>query len=301
MKILITGGTNGMGKGVAKILAGQGNPLNEVIILCRNQSLGQNTVKELQSATLNTNISFVLCDLGRLADVKQVIEEIKSKHNYLDGIFINAGLGYAARHVETENGLDAHFRVNYLSQFILVLNLLILLEQSTEGGRVIFNVIEHGKIFWEDLQLKNNWSYKKALLQAMVAKRLFVQKLHQLYSGEKKPKISFIGFEIPKTVRTNQITIIPTSIRIMATIMKWFGQFISMERCGEIIAPLFMDSKEESMRKSGKFITLKHGSFTEIKDDNRIVNQENIDRLWEVSLKLCADEKTQQIAEVLQN
>lgn len=299
MKILITGGTNGMGKGVAKILAGQGNPLNEVIILCRNQSLGQNTVKELQSATLNTNISFVLCDLGRLSDVKHAIAEIKSKNNYLDGIFINAGLGYAARHIETENGLDAHFQVNYLSQFMLVLNLLSLLEKSTEGGRVIFNVIEHGKIFWDDLQLKNNWSYKKALLQAMAAKRLFVQKLYQLYSGEKKPKLSFIGFEIPKTVWTNQIAIIPTSMRIMATIMKWFGQFISIERCGEIIAPLFMESREESMHKSGKFITLKHHRFTEIKDDNRIVNQEGIDRLWEISLKLCADENTRQTAKML--
>jgi len=300
MKILVTGGTNGMGKGVAKTLAALGNPLNEVIILCRNQSLGQNTVKELLATTANPNISFVLCDLCRPDDVKKVIEEINSKHNYLDGIFINAGLGYAASHIETENGLDAHFQVNYLSQFLLTLNLLSLLEKSAKGGRIIFNVIEHGKIFWDDLQFKNNWSYKKALLQAMVAKRLFVQKLYQLYSGEKNPKLSFIGFEIPKTVWTNQVRIIPSSMRIMATIMKGLGQFISIEQCGKIIAPLFMESREDSLNKSGKFITFKHGRFSEIQDDSRMVNQENIDRLWEISLHLCNDEKTRQIARELQ-
>lgn len=288
-----------MGKGVAKTLAGMGNPLNGIIILCRNQSLGQNTVEELEATTLNPNISFVLCDLSRLDDVKKVIEEIKSKHNYLDGIFINAGLGYAASRMETADDMDAHFQVNYLSQFMLTLNLLSLLEKSTEGGRVIFNVIEHGKIFWDDLQLKNKWSYKIAILQAMVAKRLFIQKLYQLYSDKKDSKLSFIGFEIPKTVWTNQIRIIPSSMRIIAAIMKLFGQFISIEQCGKVIAPLFMESEEESLNKSGTFITSRHGRFTTIKDDGHIINQENIDGLWEISLHLCADEKTRQIARIL--
>jgi NAD(P)-dependent dehydrogenase (short-subunit alcohol dehydrogenase family) len=35
MKILITGGTNEMGKGVVKVLAGIDNQVHKVIILCR--------------------------------------------------------------------------------------------------------------------------------------------------------------------------------------------------------------------------------------------------------------------------
>ena len=160
MKVLVTGGTNGMGKGVAKVLAGVDNQIHEVIILCRSKELGEATIREIESSTMNKKLSFVLCDLTRLSDVRNAISEIKSKHKYLDCIFINAGLGYAANRVETEDGMDSHFQVNYLSQFMLTLNLLNLLEKSENGGRVIFNVTRGGKIFWDDIQMNKEWSYE---------------------------------------------------------------------------------------------------------------------------------------------
>ncbi len=104
-----------MGKGVAKILAGSDNQTHEIIILCRSKELGEATVKELEVTTKNKNISIVLCDLTKLSDVRNVIKEIHSQHAFLDGLFINAGLGYAAKRVETEDGMDPHFQVNYLN------------------------------------------------------------------------------------------------------------------------------------------------------------------------------------------
>jgi NAD(P)-dependent dehydrogenase (short-subunit alcohol dehydrogenase family) len=244
MKVLVTGGTNGMGKGVAKVLAGADNQIHEVIILCRSKELGEATVRELESSTKNKKISFVLCDLTRLRDVRNAISEIKSKHEYLDCIFINAGLGYAAKRVETEDGMDSHFQVNYLSQFMLTLNLLSLLENSQNGGRVIFNVTRGGKINWGDIQMKNDWSFEPAIHQAMVAKRMFLVKLNDLYKGVNAPRVSFIGFQISKTVWSNQLNIIPVSMKFMATVMKVFGTFISIEECGKIMAPLFTESQE---------------------------------------------------------
>lgn len=301
MKILVTGGTNGMGKGVAKVLAGIDNQIHEVILLCRSKELGESTIKEIENSTMNQKISIILCDLAKLNDVRNAINEIQSKHKFLDCIFINAGLGYAAKRVETEDGMDSHFQVNYLSQFMLTLNLLNLLENSENGGRIIYNVTKGGKIFWDDMQMQNVWSYENGIHQAMVAKRMFLATLHNLYRHLKGSKLSFIGFQIPKTVWSNQINIIPVFMKTMATIMKYLGQFISIEKCGVIMSPLFTEKQEESLKKSGKFITWKKNEFIEIKEDEIILNQEIQDRLWSASLQLCKDEKTTRIAENLYN
>jgi len=300
MKVLVTGGTNGMGKGVAKVLAGIDNQKHEIILLGRSKELGEATIREIGSFTMNTKLSFVLCDLTRLSDVRNAISEIKSKHQYLDCIFINAGLGYAAKRVETEDGMDSHFQVNYLSQFMLTLNLLNLLENSQNGGRVIFNVTRGGKINWDDIQMKNGWSFEPAIHQAMVAKRMFLVKLHELYKGVNAPKVSFIGFEISKTVWSNQLNIIPVSMRIMATVMRFFGTFISIEKCGEIMAPLFTESQEESLKKSGIFITWKKEEFIGMKEEETAFSPELQEKLWNISLELSKDEKTTSIAEKLQ-
>lgn len=301
MKILVTGGTNGMGKGVAKVLAGIDNQIHEVILLCRSKELGELTIKEIENSTMNQKISIILCDLAKLNDVRNAINEIQSKHKFLDCIFINAGLGYAAKRVETEDGMDSHFQVNYLSQFMLTLNLLNLLENSESGGRIIYNVTKGGKIFWDDMQMQNVWSYESGIHQAMVAKRMFLATLHNLYRHLKGSKLSFIGFQISKTVWSNQINIIPVFMKTMATIMKYLGQFISIEKCGVIMSPLFTEKQEESLKKSGKFITWKKNEFIEIKEDEIILNQEIQDRLWSASLQLCKDEKTTRIAENLYN
>lgn len=296
MKVLITGGTNGMGKGVAKALASCDNQAHEIIILCRSKELGEAVTQELVRTTSNKQISIIVCDLAKLTDVKRAIIEIQEKHAYLDGIFINAGLGYASKPVETEDGFDSHFQVNYLSQFMLTLNLLNLLKNSSKGGRIIFNATKKGAIYWDNMQLKEKWSYEKAIFQAMVAKRMFLNKLHQLHSTDKTYQLSFIGFQIPKTVWSNQLNIIPSYMRIMAKMMKIFGTFISIERCGEIMAPLFTEDQSESLKKSGKLITMKRNHFLEINEKADVLNHVLQNRLWHISLDLCADEKTHAVA-----
>jgi len=105
MKILVTGGTHGMGKGVAKILAGIDNTIHEIIILCRSRERGEAAIRELEEIRGNKKISMVLCDLAKLSDVRNAIKEIHNHHDFLDGLFVNAGLGYAAERIETKNGV----------------------------------------------------------------------------------------------------------------------------------------------------------------------------------------------------
>lgn len=288
-----------MGKGTAKVLAAIDNHIHEIIILCRSDALGKAVIEEIERDTSNKKISIIVCDLAKLSDVRKAVKEIQSKHNYLDGIFINAGLGYASNRVEADNEMDSHFQVNYLSQFMLTLNLLDLLESSENGGRVIFNVNKGGNIFWDDMQMKNKWGYVRGIQQSMAAKRMFLYKLHRLCRSKNKSKLSFIGFQIPKTVWSNQVNIIPAYMKIMASAMKFLGAFISIERCGEIIAPLFTEKQNESLKKSGKFITWKKKGFVYLKEEDNILDKVAQNRLWEISIELCADESTSLVSEFL--
>jgi hypothetical protein len=147
------------------------------------------------------------------------------------------------------------------------------------------------------MQMKKKWGYENGIHQAMVAKRMFSVRLHNLCRKIQDSNVSSFGFQIPKTVWTNQINIIPFFMKTMAKVMKIFGTFLSIEECGMIMSPLFTENQEKSLKKSGKFITWKDNKFTEKKQDKVVFDKEMQDKLWEISLDLCKDEKTTQIAE----
>jgi hypothetical protein len=88
-------------------------------------------------------------------------------------------------------------------------------------------------------------------------------------------------------------------MRTMATLMKFFGTFISIEECGRIMAPLFTENQGESLKKSGNFVTWKKNEFLRLKEEETVLNQKMQERLWKISLELCKDEKTVQIANSL--
>jgi NAD(P)-dependent dehydrogenase (short-subunit alcohol dehydrogenase family) len=297
MKVLVTGGTNGMGKGLAKVLAAR--PEVELIILGRSEEHGRQTCDELSRIGDGARVRFVRCDLTRLREVQAAIQEIRLRHRSLDAIFVNAGVGYAAQRVETEDGMLEHFQVNYLSQFMLTLNLLDLLETSAYGGRVVFNATQMGELDWDDLQLKNRWSFEAGIGLGMVAKHMFYLRLHQLYAAQSRVAVSCYGFSIPKTVWSNQVNIIPFPMKAMATLVKWFGGFLSIEQSGAIMAPLFLEGREASLAKSGRFLTWKNGAFIDAGKNPASFDPGEWERLWNVSLELCGDEQTKRCAERL--
>ena len=66
------------------------------------------------------------------------------------------------------------------------------------------------------------------------------------------------------------------------------------------MSPLYTEKQEESLKKSRKFITWRKEKFIEIKENEVVLNKEMRDKLWKISLDLCKDEKTTQIAEKLE-
>jgi NAD(P)-dependent dehydrogenase (short-subunit alcohol dehydrogenase family) len=280
-----------MGLGVARALAAR--PDVELVVLGSSAERGAAAVEQLSTLGAPERVSFVQCNLSRMADVPNAIDAIRADNAPLDAIFINAGIGYAPKHVVTEDGFDSHFQVNYLAQFLLTLNLLDLLERSEHGGRVVFNATEFGEMGWDDLQMEQSWSYEAAIFQAMAAKRLLFAQLHALYA-ERDAKVACFGFRIKETVWTNQIAIIPWYMRAMATMAKWFGQFISIDECGAMIAPLLVEDAEASASRSGRLVTWEDGEFRDF--EATPADPGDRERLWQLSLELCGDEQTRTLA-----
>jgi hypothetical protein len=66
------------------------------------------------------------------------------------------------------------------------------------------------------------------------------------------------------------------------------------------MSPLFTEKQAESLKKSGKLITWRKDKFVELKEDKAVLDKGMQDKLWKISLDLCKDEKTDQIAERLE-
>lgn len=288
MKILITGASNGMGKGVAKALHAVGDHAIELILLCRSEVLGKAMIEEMSTANPQVRTSLVVVDFSSMETVKQAEAQIRQKHQSLDAVFFNAGIGYAKDRITTVDGFNEHFQVNFLAQFSLLVRLLDLLENSDRGGRVIFNVTPFGSMHWDDLQMERSWSYETAIQQAMVAKRLALVYLDRLYQ-EKTPRITFTGFCIHKTVASNQLNIIPPLMRAMVKVMRVFGTFISIEECGNVMAPLFLEPQDQAMARSGTMISWKKDGYYTMAEDTLVLDTEQQNRLISTSLDLLAD------------
>src|SRR5579872_2131921 len=117
---LITGSTDGVGKATAIELARRGF---KVVLAARNQAKAEAVQREIASATGRTDAGYIIADLTSLAQVRRLADTFKHRYRSLDVLINNAGIFMPSR-VVTEDGYEATFQVNYLSQFLLTQLLL---------------------------------------------------------------------------------------------------------------------------------------------------------------------------------
>ena len=86
--ILITGGTKGIGKGTAEVIAEHGG---KVVITGRNAADGEATIEEIRSK--GGDIQFVQGDVSSEADIEEAVAKTVEHYGRLDGAFNNAGIG----------------------------------------------------------------------------------------------------------------------------------------------------------------------------------------------------------------
>ena len=150
--VLITGGTSGIGRATATVLAAMGA---EVVVTGRNRERGEAAVEEIRGTSGSERVSFVLADLAVQAEVRELAEEFRERYDRLDVLVNNAGLIQSKR-TETPDGLELTLAVNHLAPFLLT-NLLLALVKKSAPSRVITVSSEARRgasIDFDDLQSK---------------------------------------------------------------------------------------------------------------------------------------------------
>ncbi|XP_064647394.1 3-keto-steroid reductase/17-beta-hydroxysteroid dehydrogenase 7-like isoform X2 [Lineus longissimus] len=170
---LITGANAGIGLALAdRLLAA--NPTMTLCLACRNPGRAQACRSKLALAHPEAKIEIILVDVGEMSSVFKAVKEIKEKYNYLDYLYLNAGIMpgttvnwsnlvkgtfskdcfhmYSTGHgllsqqdSDTSDGLKSIFATNLFGHFVMIKQLEDLLSRDGRSGQIIWTGSSNAK------------------------------------------------------------------------------------------------------------------------------------------------------------
>jgi NAD(P)-dependent dehydrogenase (short-subunit alcohol dehydrogenase family) len=164
--VLITGATDGLGAALASELAGAGS---QVLVHGRDPERIERLTADLGEGAAGS----YRADFASLREVRAMAERVLTERDRLDVLVNNAGVGATlpgeGRRLESEDGYELRFAVNYLAGFLLT-GLLEPLLASSAPARVV-NVSSAGQmaIDFDDVMLEGDYSGTRAYCQSKLA------------------------------------------------------------------------------------------------------------------------------------
>ena len=168
---LVTGATDGLGRGVAERLAAAGLTVH---LHGRDAGKLERTAAEIAEATGNERLVQHRADFASLAQVRALVGEVEGSTEALHVLVSNAGIGSGKPDLttrqESEDGYELRFAVNYLAGFLLTRLLEPLLVAAAPGARIV-NVASAGQwpIDFDDVMLERSYDGQRAYAQSKLA------------------------------------------------------------------------------------------------------------------------------------
>jgi NAD(P)-dependent dehydrogenase (short-subunit alcohol dehydrogenase family) len=183
--ILVTGATDGLGRGLAERLAAAGAT---VLVHGRDDRRGADAIDAIRTATGTDRLEWYRADFARLDDVRALAERVAADHPRLDALVNNAGIGTTlpgdGARVESADGYELRFQVNYLAPYLLTMLLLPTLEASAPARVVNVSSLGQEPVDFDDVMLERRYSGHQAYCQSKLAQLLFTIDLgEQLDAG----------------------------------------------------------------------------------------------------------------------
>jgi NAD(P)-dependent dehydrogenase (short-subunit alcohol dehydrogenase family) len=180
---LVTGASSGIGLFTAKGLAQNGY---RVVLACRSEQKAQFAMERILQDLPQAQLEFLPLDLSSFKSIHQCAQAFLARHDRLDLLINNAGLG--GERGLTRDGFELAFGVNHLGHYLLTQRLLSALLKS-EQKRVV-HVASRAHRFahsipWAQLQ-RPSQSFASAREYAVskLANILFSRELSRRHSGD---------------------------------------------------------------------------------------------------------------------
>jgi len=178
---LVTGATDGIGKATALALAQRGA---SVILHGRDPDKAERTMAEIQAATGNAGLRFVLADFAVLDDVAALARQIGDEFPAVNVLINNAGLLTDHRQL-SRDGFELTFAVNYLAPFLLTQLLLDTLKTNAPARivNVASTAMGGARLDLDDLQAERRFDGWQAYANSKLANILFSRLLAEHLAG----------------------------------------------------------------------------------------------------------------------
>ena len=124
--VLITGSTDGIGLGTAKILSQSGQ---NILLHGRNAAKLADAKAMLEAIAGHGTVETYVADLSDMAAVEALAGAFMARHDRIDVLINNAGV-FAVPDPRTAAGLDIRFAVNTIAPYLLTRRLLPILDKS---------------------------------------------------------------------------------------------------------------------------------------------------------------------------
>ncbi len=135
--ILVTGGTKGIGKGIARTFLDAGA---RIAIAGRDPNVGAAAVADLEAG--GGEVTFVQADVGMAADAERMVAETTERFGSLDVLCANAGIFPDVRLEDmTEQDIDTIFATNVKGTMLAVKAAVAELARSGRGRVIITSSI----------------------------------------------------------------------------------------------------------------------------------------------------------------
>lgn len=165
-RVLITGGTSGLGKSLANQIK---QYADSVTIIGRKKI-----------APEEDKLKFFACDLADFSSINNVIDQFLAKDLSFDILINNAGILSPPKYTETVDGYELSYQVNFLSHVLLT---RLLINQNLLDNPVVINmtspICKLGTLRTNDMSLK---SYN--ILQAYADSKLYMVLFSELLASE---------------------------------------------------------------------------------------------------------------------